>query len=273
MSEINKKALQKALSAIVKKKRTELGISQENLALQSNLHRSYVYNIEKGDCNISLESIFSLAKALQCHVKELISKLQKKKISTIIKDKNIPESNIEVILLTFGQSLKEKRLLLNISQDELSSNSGLHRTYVSQVENGKRNISLENLFVLAQALRCEASDLIPDLRIQFKKAKKESLEISNQEKSELRRGFGTTVKAKRHVLGISQEELAARSGLHRGCINKVEKGAQNISLDNIYMLAKALECNTVDLIPCIKNTTPREESEKTFAKTRGTNKK
>jgi transcriptional regulator with XRE-family HTH domain len=46
---------------------------------------------------------------------------------------------------------------------ELAFRSGLHRTYVGSVERGERNLSLENIFVFAKALFCDASDLIPKL--------------------------------------------------------------------------------------------------------------
>src|SRR5258707_15409982 len=53
--------------------------------------------------------------------------------------------------------------------------------------------------------------------------------------------FGTAVKSRRHALGISQEELAGRAGLHRTYISDIERGARNISIESIEKLARALE--------------------------------
>jgi transcriptional regulator with XRE-family HTH domain len=52
--------------------------------------------------------------------------------------------------------------------------------------------------------------------------------------------FGTAVRARRKHLGISQEELAERAGLHRTYVADVERGARNLSLGSIEKLAYAL---------------------------------
>lgn len=54
------------------------------------------------------------------------------------------------------------------------------------------------------------------------------------------RAFGRAIRVRREALGISQEELADRAGLHRTYIGDVERGERNISLVNILKLAKAL---------------------------------
>ena len=59
--------------------------------------------------------------------------------------------------------------------------------------------------------------------------------------ADLKRLFGTAIKSKRSELGISQEELAGRAGLHRTYVSDVERGARNLSLESIEKLAHALE--------------------------------
>lgn len=56
------------------------------------------------------------------------------------------------ILIKFGLVIRELRLERQISQEALADICGLHRTYVSDVELGKRNISLENIEKIANAL-------------------------------------------------------------------------------------------------------------------------
>ena len=59
--------------------------------------------------------------------------------------------------------------------------------------------------------------------------------------------FGLRIRELRLDLGISQEELAFRSDLHRTYISSIEKGNRNVSLINIEKLSNALECEIVDL--------------------------
>jgi transcriptional regulator with XRE-family HTH domain len=62
-----------------------------------------------------------------------------------------------------------------------------------------------------------------------------------------RRSFGDRVRLLRVAAGLSQEELADRSGLHRTYISSVERGQRNISLANIHSIADALSIDVREL--------------------------
>lgn len=64
----------------------------------------------------------------------------------------------EHILIRYGQAVRKVRLEQGISQEELADRCGLHRTYISDVELGKRNISLENIERIAISLNRTLSD-------------------------------------------------------------------------------------------------------------------
>lgn len=49
------------------------------------------------------------------------------------------------------------------------------------------------------------------------------------------------VRKYRKEKGLSQEELAARCGLHRTYIGSVERGERNVTLDTLQVIAVALE--------------------------------
>lgn len=60
----------------------------------------------------------------------------------------------------FGHRLRELRLSAGLSQEELAEAASIHRTYVSSVERGQRNVSLDNIVALAQALKVDAAQLL-----------------------------------------------------------------------------------------------------------------
>lgn len=61
----------------------------------------------------------------------------------------------------FGRKLRDVREAQGISQERLAELAGLHRTYVSSVERGKRNISILNIEKLAVALKVPMAKLMP----------------------------------------------------------------------------------------------------------------
>jgi len=53
--------------------------------------------------------------------------------------------------------------------------------------------------------------------------------------------FGQRVREERQKLGLSQEKLAEKAGVHRTYIGMVERAEKNITLTNIEKIAKALD--------------------------------
>jgi CheY-like chemotaxis protein/DNA-binding XRE family transcriptional regulator len=74
-----------------------------------------------------------------------------------------------------------------------------------------------------------------------------------EESFDLRKQFGTSVRAWRSRLGVSQEELAGRAGLHRTYVCDVERGARNVTLQSIEKLAGALEISASTLLLYCRN--------------------
>ena len=64
---------------------------------------------------------------------------------------------------SFATALRACRSRFGISQEELAGRAGLHRTYVSDIERGARNLSLESIDKLAKALEIPVSTLFSRL--------------------------------------------------------------------------------------------------------------
>lgn len=56
------------------------------------------------------------------------------------------------VLVKFGQKVRAERMNLGLSQEELASRAGVHRTYVGMIERAEKNITLENIEKIAKAL-------------------------------------------------------------------------------------------------------------------------
>lgn len=59
-----------------------------------------------------------------------------------------------------GTAIRDRRRLVGISQTELGTRAGLHRTFISRVERGASNLAIDALFAIADALDVQATDLL-----------------------------------------------------------------------------------------------------------------
>lgn len=69
----------------------------------------------------------------------------------------------EEIRIAYGKAVRSIRQNKKISQEELANICGLHRTYISDVELGKRNVSLENIDKIAHALQMKKSEIFVEV--------------------------------------------------------------------------------------------------------------
>jgi len=66
-----------ALGKAIKMSRSETGISQESLAVDANLDRSYLDGIERGEHNLTLLNLAKIARALDLTPSELLAKAKR----------------------------------------------------------------------------------------------------------------------------------------------------------------------------------------------------
>ncbi|WP_256855949.1 helix-turn-helix domain-containing protein [Terribacillus halophilus] len=70
-------------------------------------------------------------------------------------------SDYTLLLRAFGDKLRYLRKKQMLTQEELAGVAGFNRSYYSDIENGKRNISFIGISKLASALNVEMRELLP----------------------------------------------------------------------------------------------------------------
>lgn len=81
-------------------------------------------------------------------------------ISDIWENKSMNKMTIKT---KFGLVVKKKRIDLNLSQEKFAETIGLHRTYISEVESGTRNVSLMNIEKIAKGLNMSVSEIFREM--------------------------------------------------------------------------------------------------------------
>ena len=66
----------------------------------------------------------------------------------------------------FGKAIRRRRRELDLSQEELAERAELHRTYISNIERGELNPSLETMEKLVKALDITVSALFANYGIE-----------------------------------------------------------------------------------------------------------
>jgi len=66
------------------------------------------------------------------------------------------------VLVKFGQKVRLERAKLGLSQEELASRAGVHRTYIGMIERAEKNITLENIQKVCTALSLKIGGFFSD---------------------------------------------------------------------------------------------------------------
>lgn len=62
----------------------------------------------------------------------------------------------------FGSRVRQLRLAMSLSQEALAARAKVHRTYLGGIERGERNVSLQNIERIAEALGVSTGTLFED---------------------------------------------------------------------------------------------------------------
>ncbi len=128
-------------------------------------------------------------------------------------------------LAVLGQTVRTLRLARGMSIDELAAGSGIAASELAWLERGEYNPQLHELFALADALGTTATTLM--------------VEVERQEDASV--PFGQRLREVRRERGISQDQLALRTGIHPTAIGRLERGAREPRLSTILRVARGLD--------------------------------
>jgi transcriptional regulator with XRE-family HTH domain len=70
------------------------------------------------------------------------------------------QKTVSEVRKILAANLRHHRVIRSLSQEALADAAGLHRTFVGAVERSERNISLDNIAKLADALLLTPSELL-----------------------------------------------------------------------------------------------------------------
>ena len=65
--------------------------------------------------------------------------------------------------LRLGLNIRMRRHILRLTQVQLAEKVGCGRQYISTLERGKRDMSVEKLFAISRALECSMADLLENV--------------------------------------------------------------------------------------------------------------
>lgn len=72
---------------------------------------------------------------------------------------------MENISLTFGKRVKSLRTSKKLSQEKLAELSGLHSTYIGQIERGEKSPTIESIYKISVGLDISLSDFLKNIQI------------------------------------------------------------------------------------------------------------
>lgn len=68
---------------------------------------------------------------------------------------------MQALARDLGQKIRERRVLIGLSQDALAHACGMDRSYMGRVERGEVNLTIEKLYRIASQLKCQPHTLLP----------------------------------------------------------------------------------------------------------------
>jgi len=168
--------------ATLRQYRQQRRLSQQALAVRTGIRRSYIGQIERGLRNVSVLALLRLAHALDIPAAWLLARLDTRAPLALpvtytplpprgarevaVPDARtlfIPPGDQATLLALLGATLRQYRQQRRLSQRELAARTSLAASYICDIEQGQRNISVLSLVRIAEALELSIAYLLAPL--------------------------------------------------------------------------------------------------------------
>jgi len=169
-------------------------------------------------------------------------------------------------LQRFGATLRHYRKQRRLSQPALAAGAGIRYSYISEIELGKRNISVLTLLRMTHVLRIPSAwlfaqvdtraPLAPPTPCDLLTARERRDAAGTQDAMSHTRPddqatlllLGTTIRQARKDQRLSQPTLAAKTGLNPTYLSQIEQGQRNLSVLSLVRIADALGLSVAHLL-------------------------
>jgi predicted ATPase/class 3 adenylate cyclase/ribosome-binding protein aMBF1 (putative translation factor) len=149
-----------------------------------------------------------------------------------------------------GKLVRRHRLATGLSQEDLADKAGLSVRGLSDLERGVRSAPHpDSIRRIANALGLQGEDRFELLGTipERDRAFTESSTLAERSSASKSKSFGAILRQRRLAAGLSQDELAQRSGLSRRGLADLERGARNYPHgDTVRRIAEALGLSQSD---------------------------
>jgi transcriptional regulator with XRE-family HTH domain len=186
----------------------------------------------------------------------------------INRDTSAPPSRPhDTSLQRLGATLRQYRQQRGLSHRALAVRTGIRSSYISQIELGKRNISVLTMLRLTQVLGIPSSwlfaqeetrtplapptpgDLLTSRAMQDAAVTPDERPLTSLDAhATLLPLLGATIRQARQEQRLSQPALAARTGLNPTYIGQIELGQRNLSVLSLVRIADALGISFASLL-------------------------
>lgn len=122
---------------------------------------------------------------------------------------------------TVGERIKSRREQLGWKQDDLASKAGISKSFLSDLENGKRNVGADKLLDIARALSLSLDYLMTGKDSMNTKQASRELQIPNT-LAEFAEDEGLTFRQALALLEMQNQIIAHRSSTKKGDLEKVD---------------------------------------------------